>query len=184
MTRVESLRGQLASSLIRFAALQRRAGRLATPEGLLPHTLDELQRSLSELEVAVQELRDQSARLEAAQREAEEERGRSQVLFERAPTPYILTDDTGTIRDVNDAGASLLAISRKFLVGKTITVFVDGRRVEFLEDVARAVTADQPVTITFTLRPRERAPQPASAILHRFTLPDGTCGLWWVFTSR
>jgi hypothetical protein len=81
---------------------------------------------------------------------------------------------------VNDAAAAILAISRRFLVGKPITYFVDGRRAEFLSDLAAAVDSTEPVTIDFTLRPRERAPHPARVTLRSFTLPDGTTGLWWI----
>jgi PAS domain S-box-containing protein len=184
LTRVETLRGQLASSLLRLTELQRRAERAASREAVLPRAFDELQRSLSELETAVEELRDQNTRLEAARIEAEQERERWQALFERAPLPYLLTDEQGTIRNVNDAGASLLAISRRFLVGKGIAMFVDSRRIEFLNELAAMATSDTPVSIKFVLRPRERAPQAVTAVLHRFKLPEGGSGLWWVFGSN
>lgn len=180
MTRVESLRGQLATSLVRMADLQRRAERGTSRDTVLPRVFDELQRSLAELETAVEELREQSTRLEAARLESEQERIRWQALFDLAPMPYILTDDRGVIRNVNDAGANVLAISRRFLIGKPITYFVDGRRAEFLEEVSRAASGTEPLTIDFTLRPRERAPYAARVTLRRFALPDGTTGLWWI----
>jgi PAS domain S-box-containing protein len=180
MTRVEALRGQLATSLLRLADLQQRAERAASRETVLPRAFDELQRSLSELETAVEELRDQNTRLESARLEAERERIRWEALFEMAPLPYLLTDEKGAIKNVNDAAAAAFAISRRFLVGKPITYFVDGRRAELLSEIANAVNGSEPVTIDFTLRPRERAPHPARVTLRRFTLPDGNAGLWWI----
>ena len=183
MTRVETLRGQLSASLLRLADLQRRADRAANREAVLSRAFEELQRSLSELETAVEELRDQNAQLEAARLEIENERARWEALFEFAPLPYLLTDTQGTIRNANGAAAAQFAISRRFLAGKPITHFVDGRRGEFLSELATAAHGGDPVTIDFTLRPRERAPHPARATVRRLTLPDGSTGLWWTVES-
>lgn len=180
MTRVETLRGQLATSLLRLADLQRRAERAVNREAMLPHAFNELQRSLSELEIAVEELREQNTRLESARLEAERERARWEALFELAPVAYLLTDERGTIRNVNERASAILFISRRFVVGKPITHFVDGRRAEFLSEVGRAAGGNEPVTIDFTLRPRERAPHQARVTLRRFGLPDGSTGLWWI----
>lgn len=180
MTRVETLRGQLASSLLRLTELQRRAERAANRDPVLPRAFDELQRSLTELETAVEELREQNTRLESARLEAEHERKRWEALFELAPLPYVLTDDRGIIKFVNEAAAAILAISRRFLVGKPITYFVDGERASLLSEVARVAAGNEPATIEFTMRPRERAPRPARVTLRRFALPDRSTGLWWI----
>ena len=184
MTRAETLRGQLANSLLRLADLQRRAERVSSRETILPRAFDELHRSLSELEIAVEELREQNTRLEHIRREAEHERERWQALFDRAPLPYLLTDESGVIRSVNDAGAALLAITRRFLVGKPMIFFVDGGRAEFLDEVTRAARSEEPLAIAFALRPREHAPFTVTATVHRFPLPDGARGLWWIFEAK
>ena len=120
--------------------------------------------------------------LAAARSEIEAERNRWEALFDNAPLPYVLTDPSGTIRDVNAAGANLLAVSRRFLSGKVLTVFVDGGRSEFQQEMIRAAEAQhEPVRVSFVLRPRERAPILVGATVHRFSLPDGIPGLWWVF---
>jgi PAS domain-containing protein len=146
--------------------------------------LSELQRTLSELETAIEELRVQNSQLESTRDEREHDRERWEALFELAPLPYLLTDERGIIRDVNETASSLLAISRRFLLGRPLMHFVDGRRAEFLDALARATSVREAVTIDFTLRPRERAPQPARGMLRRFTLPDNTAGLWWILDAR
>jgi PAS domain-containing protein len=181
MTRVDTLRGQLATSLVRLTELQRRAERVSVRDHVLPRAFEELQRALAELEVAVEELREQNSRLELARVEADAERSRWQALFDHAPLAYLLTDASAVIRSVNDAGADLLAITQRFLAGKPLVLFVDGGRDEFLGEVTRAVMSDRPTIISCALRPRERAPRQVSAEVHRFTLPDGSPGLWWIF---
>lgn len=181
MTRVDTLRGQLATSLVRMTELQQRAESTASRDPTLPRAFDELQRALAELETAVDELREQNSRLQAARDEAEMERSRWEAMFDAAPLPYLLTDRQAIIRNVNDAGAALLAMTRRFLVGKPLALFVDGGRAEFLSQVSNASTSDTPASVACMLRPRERAPFLASASVHRFPLPDGQPGLWWIF---
>jgi len=46
------------------------------------------------------------------------------ALFRLAPEACVVSDSSGTIRDVNDAGQRLLRLSRPFLVGRPIQLFV------------------------------------------------------------
>jgi PAS domain S-box-containing protein len=182
MTRNDVLRNQLAGALLRLGELQRRADHTAGRSDVaLPRAVDELERSLHELEVACETLREQAEQLEAARATADRERQRWRALFDAAPVAYLLTDGSGVIQAANTRAVALLAVTSRFLVGKPLSVFADGRRAEFLAAVKAAAASRQPVEITFSVRPRERAPVDTRATIHPTVLPDGGDGLWWVF---
>jgi PAS domain S-box-containing protein len=184
MTKVESLRSQLAVSLLRLSDLQRRAERVARREANLPRVVDELERALHELQIACDELRQQNDELLAARAVADAERSRWKTMFEAAPLPYVLTDTDGIIRAANEAASGQLAISRRFLVGRPLSMFVDGGRASFVEFVRQFHAGTEPAAITFNLRPREHAPAPVTADVQPFPLPEGGPGLWWVFRKE
>ena len=86
--------------------------------------LEELKVALEELHVAEEELKQQNEELEIARTRAEIERQRYHELFELAPDGYVVTDDTGIIREANQAAASLLNLSPKFLIRKPLINFI------------------------------------------------------------
>lgn len=104
------------------AELQRNGD--SNQQQLLTEAFRELHKALEDLDVANQELRQQSEELSAAQAEVEAERQRYQDLFEFAPDGYLVTDAYGMIREANRAAAILLNINRQFLVGKPLVVFI------------------------------------------------------------
>src|SRR5581483_5196874 len=70
------------------------------------------------------ELRVQNEALAEAEALAVAERDRYRDLFEFAPSPYLVTDAEGTVRELNRAAAELLQISPRYAVGKPLAVFV------------------------------------------------------------
>jgi PAS domain S-box-containing protein len=66
----------------------------------------------------------QKEQLEAAYREATEERLRYQELFDFAPDGYLVTDAHGIIQEANYAAAALLSTRREFLAGKPLPLYV------------------------------------------------------------
>ena len=86
--------------------------------------IDELERSFEELAVAGEELRVQNDEIVAARDEIERERERYRLLFEQAPTPYLVTDGDGMIREANQAAAELFATPSGHLRGKPLAIFV------------------------------------------------------------
>jgi PAS domain S-box-containing protein len=91
---------------------------------LLLQCLEELQVSLAELEVAQEELHQQSETIVAAQIKIEAERQRYQDLFNFAPDGYLVTDNYGTVQEANCAAATMLHIGQQHLVGKPIITFI------------------------------------------------------------
>ncbi|ABI56469.1 PAS domain-containing protein [Alkalilimnicola ehrlichii MLHE-1] len=70
-----------------------------------PGSADEALKLLHELQVHQVELDLQQEQLVAAEREAEAALNRYQTLYEYAPVAYFVVDHSGTIMDVNRAGA-------------------------------------------------------------------------------
>lgn len=101
-----------------------KAGSQPESNQLLMDFLEELHVALEELEVAQEELCHQHAKLLATQRSLENERQRYRDLFEFAPDGYLVTDLFGTVREANQAIATLLKIRVDRLMGKPITNFV------------------------------------------------------------
>lgn len=86
--------------------------------------LEELQVALEELQVAQEELKAQNEELAIARARVEAERQRYHDLFEFAPDGYVVTDNTGIIRETNRAAATLLNVSRQYLLGKPLINFI------------------------------------------------------------
>jgi PAS domain S-box-containing protein len=80
--------------------------------------------TLEELQVAGEELRQQSDELATARQAIEEERQRYWDLFESAPDAYLVTDLHGNIQEANRTAAKLLSDRREFLTGKPLAVYV------------------------------------------------------------
>src|SRR4029078_13271453 len=83
-------------------------------------------------------------------------------LFDDMPQPYVVTKPDSTILEVNRAASELFNVSQRFLVGKTLSVFVGQDRVLWLNDVRRAA-AGGTTELAFRLRPGERAAIPVTA---------------------
>src|SRR5581483_11759267 len=83
-----------------------------------------LQQHNEELEIAEEELRQQTEELLAARAHAEQERRRYQALFEFAPDGYLITDREGIILEANEAALVLLRVPPNFLPGKPLRVFI------------------------------------------------------------
>jgi len=91
-----------------------------------------LMSAYEELSVAEEELRAQHQVILEAQRLLEVQRNRYRTLFDFAPDPYLVTDETGSIEEANAAAAELFGIPGALLVGKSLASFVDAQaRPEF-----------------------------------------------------
>lgn len=65
------------------------------------------------------------AELLNTQQQLDEERRRYQALFEFAPHAYLVTDVAGVIEKANHAAEKLLNVRHGYLIGKTLTLFLD-----------------------------------------------------------
>jgi len=117
-------------------------------EGTSSHTLREshehLLRAYEQLSVAEEALRAQHETIIEAQRLLEVQRTRYRTLFDLAPDPFIVTDETGTIEEANDAAAELFGMPRALLVGKPVSSFVEvNGRSEFKAHIGSLAAADR-----------------------------------------
>ncbi len=87
----------------------------------------ELSVSLEEQTVFEEELRQQNEELLIAHEDAKLQQQRYENLFEFAPDAYLVTDANGKIQEANRAASILLVVSRKYLIGKPIFVFIAKR---------------------------------------------------------
>lgn len=109
-----------------------------------------------ELAAARAQLRRQTAELENARQLLEAERARFRELFELAPEGYIITDDAGSIREVNRGAATLLNMPAEYIIGKPLAVFVEpADRRSFRVRTYRACAAHAEEGWTITLMPRD-----------------------------
>jgi PAS domain S-box-containing protein len=106
----------------------KRSGREGAPKAsdgreATPHSAEELLDSaLEELRVAEEELQVQNDALDARGASATEQWFES--LFNRAPEPYLVTDESARIRSANRAAGELLGFPWDALAGKPLSVFI------------------------------------------------------------
>jgi len=172
---IDVLELQFVSALQRFAILQRQVAGNRDHAKWLGRSLEELEGALEELRVAQEQLVEGRQRLEAAQAELARERERYWQLFDLMPQPYVVTEQSSVIVEVNRAGAQLFNVSQRFLVGKAMSVFVCEDRAGFLSEISRLTAVRGSADVAFKLRPRERAPLEVVA-----TVCADATGLRWV----
>jgi PAS domain S-box-containing protein len=85
---------------------------------------EKLNVTLEELRTAEDEIRAQSDQLAAAYDVIAAERQRYHELFHFAPDGYMVTDQSGIIREANLAAGALLDRSRRYLPGKPARAFI------------------------------------------------------------
>ncbi len=85
----------------------------------------ELLAALEELNIAEEELRAQHKALIDAHHSLELERERYRILFQFAPDPYVVTDETGRIEEANAAAAELLGVESSILETRSIVTHLD-----------------------------------------------------------
>ncbi len=87
-------------------------------------TFKELGVASEELQVILEELYQQNEKLIATRQAVETERQRYHHLFEFAPDGYLVTDTTGKVQEANRAAVTLLNVSKDFLIGKPLAIFI------------------------------------------------------------
>jgi len=172
---IDVLELQLASALQRFSTLQRNALDGREHPKLLGRSISELESVLEELRVAQQQLVENRTRMEQMQLELSREREKYWRLFDEMPQAYVITRSDTLITEANRAASALLNVSQRFLVGKTLSVFVCEDRTRFLLEAGRVTSDLTAVDMKVKVRPRERAPLLVTA---RVTGDDA--GLRWL----
>ena len=154
----DALELRLASALQRFSTLQRRAEANRDTTSVLHRTLAELGTALEEVRVAQEQLIESRTRMEALHEELRQQTAKYWQLFDEIPEAYLLTKPDSTIVEVNKAASVLLNVSQRFLVGKTLSVFVCENRGAFLAECGRIAENGGTSEVPLKIRPRERAP--------------------------
>jgi PAS domain S-box-containing protein len=128
------LQEQIAAMRRRVTALYRNASAGLQQDDLLSMAFEELQNALEQLQAMQEELNRQHENVLTRSERAEVEFQFYKHLFTEAPVAYLITSPTGTIRQANQAAATLFSSPERFLVGRSLTLFVpEGERRPFRE---------------------------------------------------
>jgi len=173
---IDAIELQLAAAMQRYHALQRRAETHHDSSSILAKAFAELDTAFEALRVAQEQLIENRARMERLQSDLQRQSERYWQLFDEMPDAYVVTKDSTAIVDVNKAAARLFNVSQRFLVGKTLSVFVCEDRAQFLGTAARLANEGGLHEMIVKLRPRERAP-----LAVRARVTGDREGLRWVF---
>src|SRR5262249_50388013 len=121
-----------------------------------------LQRSLEDLSIAEEELRQQHEELLETHRTLEVVRMHYETLFALAPEGYLVTNTMGVIQEANHTAAILLGVSPEELVGKPLVLFIgqDDRKT-FHTQLSCLITQGRTQVWETRLQPRLGPPFPA-----------------------
>ncbi len=126
---------------------------------VLHKALEELQLALDQLFLAEDVLRRKHDELAAARDAQDQERQRGQDTFNSVPVAYIVTGLDGTIRRVNSAAVEFFNQTEKFLVGKSLGIFIpEGERRAFRSELDRLRSLQQPEDRVMRVQPQGSRP--------------------------
>jgi PAS domain S-box-containing protein len=129
---------QIAAMRRRITTLYRNASTAPQEQELLPIAFEELQNAMEELQAMQEELNQQHEHLLTTREHAAIEFQFYKDLFVEAPVPYLITSPNGVIRYANRMAAELFSSAEKFMVGRSLMLFVpDGERRLFRERMAQ-----------------------------------------------
>ncbi|ACC83298.1 PAS domain-containing sensor histidine kinase [Nostoc punctiforme] len=110
----------------RVALLQRQSEQQKAQEDIevITDVFKELYLALEEMQIVNEDLQQQNEELFNAQQSLIAQGQRYQELFEEVPDAYLVTDPRGVIQEANSAAQNMLNISKNFLLGKALGIFV------------------------------------------------------------
>ncbi|MEG3438839.1 helix-turn-helix domain-containing protein [Pannus brasiliensis CCIBt3594] len=126
-------------------------------ERLLSAAYKELGIASEEMQVAIEQMTAQAEELASARARLEVERQYYKSIFDFLPEPYLVTDERGTIVQVNPAAADLFKVeAARFLFGKPLEVFLSPReRREFPAKLLQLVSGERSRQWPLTLQTRQ-----------------------------
>jgi PAS domain S-box-containing protein len=128
----------------RVQMLYRQGGNPTYHDPVLSAAFEELAAAMEELRALDKERQQQYEEWLNDRAALELECRRHQDLFTYAPAGYLVTNLDGTIRQANAMAAALFQTTERFLVGRSLALFVpDGQRRAFRAEVAQLRQADQ-----------------------------------------
>jgi PAS domain S-box-containing protein len=155
---VDPLELRLVSAFQRFQALQRQADTHSGHGTPLTRALAELGTALEDLRLGQERILEHRHRIEELQAQLRDQQAKYWELFDEMPDPAVVTKPDTTILEVNRAAVNLFNVSQRYLVGKTLSVFVCENRAHFVEESGRIAQKQDSTDLQLKLRPRERAP--------------------------
>ncbi|MBK1989597.1 PAS domain-containing protein [Sphaerospermopsis aphanizomenoides BCCUSP55] len=125
------------------------------PADLVPQAFKELYTTSKIVQLAAEEVYQQTEELLQTNNLLETERQHYRELFEFAPEAYLVTNQQGIIQEANQAAAELLNISQNFLVGKPIINFIPREQYQhFYSELIQISKSPQTREILLPLKPR------------------------------
>lgn len=122
---------------------------------LLPIAFKELGTASEELQVAAEELFQQTEALATIQSQVEAERQRYRDLFDFMPNAYIVTDVEGKIQEANQAAARMFNIQQSYLVDKLLISFIPAQwRRAFRTQLLHLQSSERVQELSLPLQPR------------------------------
>jgi PAS domain S-box-containing protein len=103
--------------------------------------VEAMQATIEQPRVAEDELSTQNDELEALQSALAEDAVRYRALFDVAPVAYVITDRFCLIREANATTAQLLDMDARFVVGKPLAMYAEGRERRELRAMALRLAA-------------------------------------------
>ncbi|MDB6126023.1 MAG: multi-sensor signal transduction histidine kinase [Pedosphaera sp.] len=97
---------------------------VSRPASVASNSDQSRERLISELELELTRLKLREQELHEAQEQIEKNSDYYSGLFNSAPVGYMVLDSLGAIREINQAGAALLQMSRKDMIRESFTRFV------------------------------------------------------------
>jgi PAS domain S-box-containing protein len=149
--------------------------------GASRETRVELISVLEELSIAEQELRERYDTLVDAHRTLERERDRYSTLFLAAPDPYVVTDRTGVIEEVNGAASVLFGVPGSALAKKSLAECIDSNaRKDFLSRLESLVRSGRTDKWLLALEARDGRIVPVEATVSVGPARNGRESLLWL----
>ncbi len=135
-----------------------------------------------ELSIAEEDLRSRQGEILDARQQMEIQRNRYRTLFDFAPDPYLVTDEEGTIEEVNAAAIELFGAPGALLVGKSFANFVEPHtRPVFRAHLLGLRNADRLDKWMIETRVRDGRPVTVEATVSTLeNRPDGRKSLCWL----
>ncbi|MDB6020663.1 MAG: multi-sensor signal transduction histidine kinase [Pedosphaera sp.] len=132
-------------------------------------------RLIGELELQLTQFRLQEQHLRQEQQAAEQLAEYYAGLFNAAPVGYLVLNPSGSIVEINEAGATLLRLTRKRVLGEPFVQFLPKDDiVGFLNYLRRCKDSKKRVTTELQLRGDNGGTRPVEMVSETFAGPDHT----------
>jgi PAS domain-containing protein len=164
------VRNRITSALQRASGLEEklRPDRI-DPEALsspvVTRIVAEVRRLARELHLSFEDLAQAIVEQTQAKEAASIAQRQASTVFRLSPTPCIITDASGAVVDINAAASQLLNVTSRHVVGRPFLLFLGSDRLMFLNLLSQTRHGEDVQRCEVHIRPRERAPFDATALI-------------------